>query len=50
MNVVFDIGAVLVDFDWDAFVGSMFDAETGLSISAQTSIIRFMALTSTKNI
>ncbi len=25
MNVVFDIGAVLVDFDWDSFVGKMFD-------------------------
>jgi len=33
MNVVFDIGAVLVDFDWDAFVGSMFDTETAAAVT-----------------
>lgn len=33
MTVVFDIGAVLIDFDWDAFVGSMFDAETAAAVT-----------------
>lgn len=28
MNIVFDIGGVLTDFDWDAFVHSMYDEKT----------------------
>lgn len=33
MTVVFDIGAVLIDFDWDAFVGSMFGTETAAAVT-----------------
>lgn len=33
MNVVFDIGAVLVDFDWDSFVGQMFDTTTADAVT-----------------
>lgn len=28
MNIVFDIGGVLTDFDWDGFVRAMYDEET----------------------
>lgn len=33
MNIVFDIGAVLIDFDWDAFVGGMFEPETAAAVT-----------------
>ncbi|HBI53303.1 MAG TPA: HAD family phosphatase [Ruminococcaceae bacterium] len=33
MNVVFDIGAVLVHFDWDGFVGQMFDKPTADAVT-----------------
>lgn len=36
MNVIFDIGGVLLDFDWEKFVGSMFDAETARAVSDAT--------------
>ena len=33
MNIIFDIGKVLIDFDWDAFVNGLFDAETAAAVT-----------------
>lgn len=33
-NVVFDIGKVLIGFDWDNYIGGLFDEETGAHVSS----------------
>ena len=33
MNVIFDIGKVLIDFDWDAFIGGMYDKKTAAAVT-----------------
>ena len=36
MNIIFDIGNVLIDFDWDSFVGGLFDEQTARAVSEAT--------------
>ncbi|MBR6874416.1 MAG: HAD family phosphatase [Ruminococcus sp.] len=36
MNVIFDIGKVLIDFDWEGYVASMFDPETAAAVVEAT--------------
>ena len=33
MNIIFDIGKVLIDFDWEKFVGGMFDEKTAAAVT-----------------